>query len=186
MKQEIFDGIAGGKLPLLAASLSDQHVPMDGAHSSGPIGVSSPASIDPVSAQIQWTAVLAQLSHTAEQCAHSDMVQQLKAFGVRRTRTVVIDLAHEYVKAHGMATSLGFAPKTREVLRVARAMPVHDQLADEFRALANAYRKLLTVLAPTGQDRLFRWIGGHATVHDSRARNLSREAGEPMCQEDGS
>jgi len=183
MKQEIFDGIASGKLPLLAASLSDQQTPMDSPHSGGPSGASSSSSVDSVSAHTQWIAVLAQLSHTAKQCAHSDMVQQLKAFGVRRTRTVVIDLAHEYVKAHGMATSLGFAPKTREVLRVARAMPVHDQLADEFRALANAYRKLSTILAPKDQDRLFRWIGDHATVHDSRARNLARETGKPKCQE---
>ncbi|PRG41466.1 hypothetical protein [Burkholderia multivorans] len=183
MKQEVFDGIARGKLPLLAASLSDQQVPMDGAHSSGPLGAPGPVNVDLVSAHIQWTAILAQISHTAERCAHSDMVQQLKAFGVKRTRTVVIDLAHEYVKARGMATSLGFAPKTREVVRIARAMPVHEQLADEFRALANAYRKLSTVLVPKDQDRFSRWIVDHATVHDSRARNLAREAAEPMCQE---
>lgn len=173
MKQDMFNSVANGDLPLLANSLLCQQERPNCAASETAIATSRSSGFDPALVQAQWAAVLAHVSHTAERCACSVMVRQLKAFGVKRTRTVVISLAHEYVKAGGIAASNGFMPSTQDVLLITRTMRSHDQLSEEFRALANAYRLLLVAMAPRDGGRLFNWLSDHASVHDARARNLA-------------
>ncbi|MEO9215703.1 MAG: hypothetical protein ABI227_08630 [Rhodanobacter sp.] len=118
----------------------------------------------------QWTTLLAHIAHLAEHCAQPHTAQHLKTLGVRRTRTVVIGLAREYVYAWDVADSNGFALSASAVLRIARAMPVNGPLTEEFHALADIYRLLLRAMAPRDGDALFQWLSERASVHVAQAQ----------------
>ncbi|MEN1398743.1 hypothetical protein [Pseudomonas aeruginosa] len=184
MKQEVFDGIACGKLPLLAASLTSQQVPMGDIHLDGSDSASNLVGPSPAPVRAQWIGLLAQISHIAEQCTHLDMVRQLKASGVKRARTTVIHLAREYVEASGRAASMGYSPSAQEVLRVTQTMRPHGQLVDEYRKLADAYRELSTALAPKDRDFISHWINHRLSVHDSQAHSPAVCMSDPMLRKE--
>lgn len=169
MKQDIFPGSASGRL-LADTVLSDWLVFPDRA--DGPVGHLALSRCGGWPAHNRWVAILAHLDHVIAQCGQPDMVRQLKAFGVKRTRTVVVELSNEYIKACDMAASTGLTPTSLEVLLASQAMQSYEVLADEFHALADAYLKLLEVLIPNDCVRLLRWITNRASVHDARALNL--------------
>ncbi len=98
------------------------------------------------------------------------MARYLRTLGVRRPRTVVIDLTREYVCAWAVADSNGLVLSATEVFRITRALPVKDQLAEEFRALAETYQLLLQAVAPSDGDALFRWLSERASVHVAQAQ----------------
>ena len=170
MKQDLFNSIAAGNLPLSAIillpgrNIPDRATPLD----------TSPAhrcaAVNRDVAYVQWTALLANIAHMAELCAQPHTAQHFRTLGVRRPRTVVIDLAREYVYAWDVADSNGYVLSAVEVLRVTRALPVNDQLVEEFRALAETYRLLLQVMAPPDGDALFRWLSERASVHIAQAQ----------------
>ena len=172
MEQELFNGIAKGELPVLAITLLGARHPPDDAITPDIIVPSRMTAVDPLLAQAQWIALLAHLSQTARRCAQPDITDQLKAFGVRRAKTVVTSLAREYVRAWDHATSIGYVRSAEDVLRMTYAMPRHDQLTQEFRALAETYRLLLWVMAPRHGGQLFRWLSERASVHAAQAEAI--------------
>jgi hypothetical protein len=172
MKQELFNGIAKGDLPVLAITMLGGRNPLDFPIASDAIAPLHAKSVDPLLAQAQWIALLAHLSQTAKHCAQPHLTDQLKALGVRRTQTVVISLAREYVRAWDTAMSIGFALSTDDVLHVTYALPPHDHLIKDFRTLAETYLLLLRVMAPRDGGQLFRWLSERASVHAAQAQAI--------------
>lgn len=170
MNQDHFSSIAAGNLPLLAFTLfPERNIP----HFTIP-RITLPAShCAPVSqdiAYVHWTALLARIAHMARLCAQPHIAQYLSALGVRRTRTVVIDLAREYVYAWDVTGANGLLLSATEVMRITQSLPVSNHLAEEFGALAENYRFLLRTIAPRGGDALFRWLSERASVHIAQAQ----------------
>ena len=120
-------------------------------------------------AQIRWANLLARLSHMAHRCAQADMIDQLKAFGVRRTRTVAIMLGRECDRAWREALANDFTLSRSQVQRHARELCARQPPDEDFRALADAYRQLLIM---THDASLRRWLGGRADVHDAQAKAM--------------
>ena len=119
---------------------------------------------------VQWTALLAHIAHIATLCAQPHTAKFLRTLSVRRPRTVVIDLAREYVFAWDVAYSNGLVLSATEVFRITCNLPVNDKLADEFFALAETYQRLLHTMAPRDGDALFRWLSERASVHVAQAQ----------------
>lgn len=172
MEQDLFNGIAKGQLPVLAITRLGARHPSGDATTSRIIAPSRMTAADPFLAQAQWIALLAHLSQTARRCAQPDIADQLKAFGVRRAKTVVTSLAREYVRAWDHAASIGFVRSADDVLHMTGMMPRHDPLTEEFRALAETYRLLLWVMAPRHGGQLFRWLSERASVHAAQAQAI--------------
>lgn len=171
MTQEFFDSIAEGKLPLVAGMLSQHRAITD----DGTSPAAHPApSADGGAVHAQWGALLARLAYTAQRCAQPDVMQQLRGFGVRRTKTVVISLAHEYGRALELAASCGMHVSIDDVLLRSQHVAPHERLDDEFHALAEAYRRLAWVMALRDGSPLSRWLNARAYVHGAQAQAIRR------------
>lgn len=118
----------------------------------------------------QWTTLLAHIAHLATRCAQPHTVRFLKTLSVRRPRTVVIDLAREYEFAWNVAYSNGLILSATEVFRISRTLPINDDLAEAFFALAKTFQRLLRDMAPRDGDALFRWLSERASVHVAQAQ----------------
>ncbi len=172
MKQELFNGIAKGDLPMLASTMPGGRITADSMAPSDAVRLPYETGMHSALAHAQWVVLFAHLSHTARRCAQADVAGQLKSLGVRRTQTVVISLAREYVHARDLAGALGVTPSVDEVWRTAYAMPLHDHLAKHFRELAQAYLKLLWITAPREGSPLSRWLRERASVHTAQAQAI--------------
>lgn len=166
--QELFDSIAKGDLPAWTVALLPAGL-LDNADSAY-----CPKGRQAVIALAQWQLLLAHLAHTAQRCAQPDVTLQLKAFGVRRTRTVVINLAREYARAWNFAMTHGFLPATSHVWALMRTLGSGDSLDSAFHDLANAYRQLPRRMALQPDDPLARWLTTRAYVHDAQAQAIRR------------
>jgi hypothetical protein len=166
VKQDLFNSIASGNLPMLAEVAFDGKGNPDVATVVDAI----PTYPDQGVGNVQWTALLAHIAHIATLCAQPHTAQFLRTLSVRRPRTVVIDLAREYVFAWNVAYSNGLVLSATEVFRITRNLPVNNELADEFFALAETYQRLLYAMAPRNGDALFRWLSERASVHVAQAQ----------------
>ncbi|MEO5625013.1 MAG: hypothetical protein ABIQ70_03255 [Dokdonella sp.] len=170
MKQDLFNSIAAGNLPLLAINLFPARDIPDRAIRLGTCLTYRCAAVSRDVTYDQWTALLANIAQLAKLCAQPHAAKIFRSIGVRRPRTVVIDLAREYAYAWDVAESNGLVLSAAEVLRVTRTRPVNDQLAAEFRALADTYRLVLQAMAPANGNALFRWLSESASVHIAQAQ----------------
>ncbi|HEY9131100.1 MAG TPA: hypothetical protein VIM98_05025 [Dyella sp.] len=168
MTQELFDSIARGDLLAWTVALLPAHI------SGNADAAYCPRGRQAVVALAQWQRLLAHLAHTAQRCAQPEVTLQLKAFGVRRTHTVVINLAREYAKAWNLAMTHGFLPATAHVWAFMQTLASDDSLDDAFHALAHAYRQLPRLMTLRADDPLVRWLSARAYVHDAQAQAIRR------------
>ncbi len=118
----------------------------------------------------EWLRLLGLLEHMFQESERSVAQQQFRALGARRQSMAQHQLRREQEALLAAAARWKLAIEPDEVIQSAQAFTLCDDLAQDYVAMAEGYRRAVSIAKQHEEPALMQWMTVRARMHMEHSR----------------
>ncbi|MDO9095856.1 MAG: hypothetical protein Q7U99_24840 [Rubrivivax sp.] len=120
----------------------------------------------------EWLRLLGLLEHMIQESERPVAQKLFRGLGVRRLRMAQRQLRRERQALLVAGARWNLAIEPDDVFQSSRALALCDDLAQDYLAVAEAYRRAASIAEQRGDPTLMRWMALRARMHIEHSRFL--------------